>query len=856
MKKLYNFIFALFTIASTLGSPNAQANECVDAETIIPVANSTVAVAGSFLDATLSDGTTLCSATAVQDVWYQFTAISTRTRVKVATTVNATSLGFTLYKGNCESTPVTCVNDYPAMNFGSDSESKLFTDLEVGETYFIRAINFTGSNVIYPITVEIQTITPPANDLCANPTTLTSNLTFEGTQGTFANSGKELAAPSCYTTNYSQDVWYQFTALETVSTIEVKNLSIRSTIQLFNENCGSAAIACASSNSSGSNSKLVATNLVVGNTYKFRVVNSTGSLSSLSFNVGVTYVPTASNDLIENAITLTPNVECQNVTGTFSAATITGNGPSCYSGSTQDVWYTFIATEEMMRVNVGGPSGVDKGFELYKGTDATQLVACVNQAGLHVTEAYTSNSFEIGATYTVRVFNAGLSASTADFTICVMSYPTPTNDLCADATLITPNLECAPVIGTFSGATIPDYTVCTNAIQDIWYKFIATEPEMTISITGPEGLDHGFKVYEQTCGGNAIVCSNDNAMGLEEEAVLTDLTIGTTYYIQVFNATTINSGTFELCLIGSPTETCPSIVEISAASTICEGSEVTFNSSIDNGGNQPVYQWLLNGTSVGDNNPTLTLSSVNNNDIIQLVIISNATCAPTNAMAFSNEIIVSTQASVTPSFDFATSICKDATVVLPTTSLNGIEGTWSPVVNNQVTTTYTFTPIATAACATSTTKTIEVTGITGTVTVENKILSVQSNGTSFQWIDCTTDLAIDGATAATYAPSTPGAFAVVVTENNCEWTSECFSVSNVGITSIETSFSITPNPFNNKVTISSDVIGSKYTVLNTNGQVILAGNIIETTTSLDLSALAPGYYYITVGQQTQKLIKQ
>ena len=45
---------------------------------------------------------------------------------------------------------------------------------------------------------------------------------------------------------------------------------------------------------------------------------------------------------------------------------------------------------------------------------------------------------------------------------------------------------------------------------------------------------------------------------------------------------------------------------------------------------------------------------------------------------------------------------------LPTTSTNGITGTWSPEINNTATTTYTFTPDA-GQCATTATLTITIT---------------------------------------------------------------------------------------------------------------------------------------------------
>src|SRR3970282_1322810 len=53
---------------------------------------------------------------------------------------------------------------------------------------------------------------------------------------------------------------------------------------------------------------------------------------------------------------------------------------------------------------------------------------------------------------------------------------------------------------------------------------------------------------------------------------------------------------------------------------------------------------------------------------------------------------------------------------LPTTSTNGVTGTWSPAINNTATTTYTFTPTAGQCTVTPSTLTI----------VENPITAVFS----------------------------------------------------------------------------------------------------------------------------------
>jgi hypothetical protein len=71
-------------------------------------------------------------------------------------------------------------------------------------------------------------------------------------------------------------------------------------------------------------------------------------------------------------------------------------------------------------------------------------------------------------------------------------------------------------------------------------------------------------------------------------------------------------------------------------------------------------------------------------------------------------LTITVNPNVTPTFNAVAPICSGATLnPLPTTSLNGITGTWAPALNNTTTTLYTFTPTA-GQCATTTTLTITV----------------------------------------------------------------------------------------------------------------------------------------------------
>lgn len=82
-----------------------------------------------------------------------------------------------------------------------------------------------------------------------------------------------------------------------------------------------------------------------------------------------------------------------------------------------------------------------------------------------------------------------------------------------------------------------------------------------------------------------------------------------------------------------------------------------------------------------------------------------------NQCASPVQVTIPIMPSVIPSFNFPLTQCQGAQIpALPTTSLNGITGTWSPAINNQQTTIYTFTPNASgvAQCALIVQQTIQV----------------------------------------------------------------------------------------------------------------------------------------------------
>ncbi len=80
---------------------------------------------------------------------------------------------------------------------------------------------------------------------------------------------------------------------------------------------------------------------------------------------------------------------------------------------------------------------------------------------------------------------------------------------------------------------------------------------------------------------------------------------------------------------------------VSNANNICAGNSVTFTANSTNPGTSPTYQWKVNGISVGTNDAFFTSSTLNDNDSVAVIMISNASPCLTNSPVTSNAIIIS-----------------------------------------------------------------------------------------------------------------------------------------------------------------------------------------------------------------------
>jgi gliding motility-associated-like protein len=183
----------------------------------------------------------------------------------------------------------------------------------------------------------------------------------------------------------------------------------------------------------------------------------------------------------------------------------------------------------------------------------------------------------------------------------------------------------------------------------------------------------------------------------------------------------------------------------------------SFVTSICEGATAPV----LPSTSNNGVNGTWSPSTVSN------TASGSYTFTPTSGQcAFPVTVNITVTPNVTPTFNIATNICEGATApTLPTTSDNGVAGTWNPsTVSNTASGSYTFTPTA-GQCALPVT--INVT-VTPNVTPTFSFATTFCSGATAPALPATSDNGVTG----TWSPSTvsntaSGAYTFTPTAGQC-----------------------------------------------------------------------------------------
>ena len=421
-------------------------------------------------------------------------------------------------------------------------------------------------------------------------------------------------------------------------------------------------------------------------TYIVTVTDICGDPSTQSVTINVTQSDQAplfdqiDPICFEDVLDPLPNTSIEGVTGTWSPAldntvsteyTFTPDDGQCASIAEMTIIVLPLTNPDFTQID-----NVCEGTDTWAG--GSPFPAASNNGIIGV----WTPSFDAYNTTTYN-FNPddGQCASTTEMTIVIIPQTNPDftqiNDTCEGALITLPTISNEGIIGTWSpeinNTITTEYTFTPDPDQ------CANQTNMTVVIN--EKVNPVFDSVDTICSGEIITefpaTSLNGITGTWSPAL--DNTVTTTYTF------TPNDGE-----CANP---------INTTITVLPNTESTFNQ----------LDAICEGESL-----TLPLTSIEGITGTWLPAIDNTltteyTFTPSpNQCASEATMVVTVTPLIIPAFTEIGTICFGDTLSgLPTTSINNITGTWSPAINNTVSTEYEFTSDD-GQCALDTTMTITV----------------------------------------------------------------------------------------------------------------------------------------------------
>ncbi len=431
MNLAIRFLFFFLIACGIPSSILAQApnDECINAMVLNINSNtSCTLISNSSTTDASNSGIPACTGTANNDVWFSFVASSMEHQIELSNIVNigtgtssSTDLVQELFS-DCSGTSIAC----------SDPNVAIYSGLSIGTTYYLRIFGWFSSiqNVNFDLCVTTPPI-PPSNDECSNALPLTVNIDFDCgtiTQGTTVHA--TASGFSACTGTPNNDVWFSFVATESIHKIEIlkiNNLGTNSSSsnvmahELFS-NCSGNSVGCSNSGTTTH----VYKDLVIGATYYLRVYGWEMAFQDINFEVCIgTVPPPPINDECLAAIPLAVNQDLMctlSTSGTITAATTSNPSTTCLGSADDDVWFSFVATDERHGIVLNNIWGTVTNlyFEVLEGDCMGGLTSLLCSDD----EVNYLDDLTIGTTYFLRLYTlTAIPEQIVDFDVCIHSLP-------------------------------------------------------------------------------------------------------------------------------------------------------------------------------------------------------------------------------------------------------------------------------------------------------------------------------------------------------------------------------------------------------------------------------------------------
>ncbi len=525
-----------------------------------------------------------CDGSAVNDIWYQFTATDATYRFEnPAYYPHSGGEGLEIFSGDCDHLVSLVCRTMP------DNQPDVFQQggFIPGNTYYVRL--WSKSNTVQQWTLCIFALpAAPVNDDCVTATVLPVNIALPCAAPTIGTTRSATASQPTCSGGAVLDVWYTFTAASGSNLLNIDFTAnyfgaYYAGYELFSGDCSAGNSLLCQEFATG-NLQIVLPDLTPGQTYFLRIYNY--NLQAQDFSICLTGFPVPPNDdcALATPVTANPDLHCT----TVYAGTTGGSGFSA-GFTTPDIWYTFTANNpallfQLLNIQTLFGASNQLGYEIYHGTDCDnwQLTGTYDP-----TKQTRVNGLVPGDRYFIRVFSRVADAASS-FDLCIQTPPPPpVNDDCAGALPLTVNatLVCdalthgstAGLVG-YNGYGHNCYTsYYLHEVNDMWYTFTATSPNHIIqasNITPVTGADAGFfdlSILQSTdCVNFTTLACN----AFDTKILVQGLTPGETYYVLANSGADV-SHDFDLCVTTYPVpanDLCADAIPLPVAPTLTCGT--------------------------------------------------------------------------------------------------------------------------------------------------------------------------------------------------------------------------------------------------------------------------------------------
>jgi gliding motility-associated-like protein len=613
------------------------------------------------------------------------------------TTLNFTVTAITIVNQNAS----TCSNNLPYVWNGINIlASGIYSDTSISSTGCdsVTLLNFT----VLPLSTATVTATACSNNLpyVWNGQNLTTNGTYTNTQ---------LGSNGCDSTTTMN---FTVTALTTATV---------------------TATACANNLPYVWNGQ----NLTTNGTYSNTQMGSNGCDSTTTMNFTLIPITTATitATACSNNLPYVWNGQNLSASGTYTNTQLGSNG--CDSTTTLN--FTITPTTTVVIAISSCPSGLPYAWN---GQSLTMAGTYSNtQLGSNGCDSTTTLNFTVT---TITIVNQNASTCNNNLPYVWNGINILASGIYSDTSISSTGCDSVTILNftvlPLSIATVTA-TACSNNLPYVWNgQNLTTNGTYSNTQMGSNGCDSTttmtFTVTALTTATvTATACANNLPYVWNGQNLITNGTYSNT---QMGSNGCDSSTTMNFTVIPITTATITATACSNNLPYVWNGQNLSASGTYTNtqlGSNGCDSTTTLNFTAMSIDTSTLLVIVCANNlpylwngQLLNITGIYTNTQAGTNGCDSIGLLNLTVTPIITPTFTSNSGYCIGALIPpLPTTSNNGINGTWLPAINNLSTTTYTFTPVA-GSCANVATLTLIVSTPTAFVTSVTDASCGNANG--------------------------------------------------------------------------------------------------------------------------------